>query len=549
MNELLIPRTPSAHENPLLIKQLLSRLTAQHGTREIVYAGEKRFTYDEFYRRILRLAGALKKIGIRPGDTVAVMDWDSHRYLECFFAVPIIGAVLHTINIRLAPEQVLYTVNHAKDTAILVHDEFLPLLETLKDKTPTVKKWIRLTDAGDDVDPAWEHMIDVEYEEMLFTADFESAPEDFDENIRATTFYTTGTTGNPKGVYFSQRQIVLHTLGVSVGLTSAAEQGRLHVDDVYMPITPMFHVHAWGLPYVATMLGLKQIYPGRYEPEKLLSLIEAEGVTFSHCVPTILHMLLSNPLADKVDLSKWKVIIGGSAMPPALAKRARDLGIDVFGGYGMSETCPVLTLAQIDLREIAGDQKEDLSLRCKAGRAIPLVDLKVVDAELNEMPRDGDATGEVVVRAPWLTQGYLDDPERSEELWQGGYLHTGDIGHIDSAGYLKVTDRLKDVIKSGGEWISSLELEDIALSCEGISEAAAIGVPDEKWGERPLLLVVATQSGQDLTSAQTIFENLVTKGVLSEWAIPVIKNVDAIPKTSVGKIDKKKLREMYGNLA
>ena len=172
-----------------------------------------------------------------------------------------------------------------------------------------------------------------------------------------------------------------------------------------------------------------------------------------------------------------------------------------------------------------------------------------MDAELNEMPRDGDATGEVVVRAPWLTQGYLDDPERSEELWQGGYLHTGDIGHIDSAGYLKVTDRLKDVIKSGGEWISSLELEDIALSCEGISEAAAIGVPDDKWGERPLLLVVATQSGQDLTSAQTIFENLVTKGVLSEWAIPVIKNVDAIPKTSVGKIDKKKLREMYGNLA
>ena len=431
MNELLIPRTPSAHENPLLIKQLLSRLTAQHGTREIVYAGEKRFTYDEFYRRILRLAGALKQIGIRPGDTVAVMDWDSHRYLECFFAVPIIGAVLHTINIRLAPEQVLYTVNHAKDTAILVHDEFLPLLETLKDKTPTVKKWIRLTDAGDDVDPAWEHLIDVEYEEMLFTADCESAPEDFYENIRATTFYTTGTTGNPKGVYFSQRQIVLHTLGVSVGLTSAAEQGRLHVDDVYMPITPMFHVHAWGLPYVATMLGLKQIYPGRYEPEKLLSLIEAEGVTFSHCVPTILHMLLSNPLADKVYLSKWKVIIGGSAMPPALAKRARDLGIDVFGGYGMSETCPVLTLAQIDLGDIAGDQQEDLSLRCKAGRAIPLVDLKVVDAELNEMPRDGDATGEVVVRAPWLTQGYLDDPERSEELWQGGYLHTGDIGHID----------------------------------------------------------------------------------------------------------------------
>ena len=547
MSEHQIPKTPSAYEFPLLIRHLLSRLSAQHAGQQIIYGGDLRFTYSEFFNRVQRLASGLQNLGIRPGDTVAVMDWDSHRYLECFFAVPMIGAVLHTINIRLASEQILYTINHAADTALLVHDDFAPLLEGFKGKIPTVKKIVRLCDAGTERDAATGAAFDSEYENLLNGASSSFDPPDFSENIRATTFYTTGTTGNPKGVYFSQRQIVLHTLGVAVGLSSAAGQGRVSVDDVYMPITPMFHVHAWGIPYVATMLGLKQVYPGRYEPAKLLSLIESEKVTFSHCVPTILHMLLSDPAVEQIDLSRWKVIIGGSALPPALARRALDLGIDVFGGYGMSETAPVLTLAQLNSKAGSDDDPDRTDIRCKAGRPIPLVDLKVVDSELCEVPRDGASTGEVVVRSPWLTQGYLDDPERSEELWQGGYLHTSDIGHVDEAGYLKITDRLKDVIKSGGEWISSLELEDIALTCDGVSEAAAIGIADEKWGERPLLLLVSGAEALQLDGIKSVFENRAKQGEISEWAVPQrIELVEQIPKTSVGKIDKKKLRKQYG---
>jgi fatty-acyl-CoA synthase len=548
MPEYQIPKTPSAYEFPLLIRHLLSRLSAQHTEQQIVYGDGRRFSYGDFFERVQRLANGLRSLGIGPGDTVAVMDWDSHRYLECFFAVPMIGAVLHTINIRLAPEQILYTINHARDTALLVHDDFVPLWEGFKDKTPTVKRTLRLSDQPSDVGGGSNQAeFDDEYEHLLSRASAEVDAPDFDENIRATTFYTTGTTGNPKGVYFSQRQIVLHTLGLAVGLSSAPEQGRVHVDDIYMPITPMFHVHAWGIPYVATMLGLKQVYPGRYEPAKLLSLIEAEKVTFSHCVPTILHMLLSDPAVEAMDLSNWKVIIGGSALPPALAQRALDLGIDVFGGYGMSETAPVLTLAQLSSDDVSADDPNRMEVRCKAGRPIPLVDLKVVDSELNEVPRDGLTTGEVVVRAPWLTQGYLEDPERSEELWQGGYLHTSDIGHVDKAGYLKITDRLKDVIKSGGEWISSLELEDIALTCEGVSEAAAIGIADERWGERPLLLLVAAKDAPSLDSVRVEFQRQAKIGTISEWAVPQrIELVSEIPKTSVGKIDKKKLREQYG---
>ena len=549
MTDYQIPKTPSAYEFPLLIRHLLSRLSAQHAGQQIAYGDGLRFRYEEFFERVQRLANGLKDLGIGSGDTVAVMDWDSHRYLECFFAVPMIGAVLHTINIRLAPEQILYTINHARDTVLLVHDDFVPLLEGFKGKTPTIKKALRLTDQSGDSDSVLSgNVFDDEYENLLSGASGVFDAPDFDENIRATTFYTTGTTGNPKGVYFSQRQIVLHTLGVAVGLSSAAGQGRVHVDDVYMPITPMFHVHAWGMPYVATMLGLKQIYPGRYEPARLLSLIEKEKVTFSHCVPTILHMLLSHPTAETIDLSKWKVIIGGSALPPALAQRARDLEIDVFGGYGMSETAPVLTLAQLNADEAPPGDPDRMEIRCKAGRPLPLVDLKVVDSELNEVPRDGASTGEVVVRAPWLTQGYLDDPERSEELWQDGYLHTSDIGHVDHAGYLKITDRLKDVIKSGGEWISSLELEDIALTCEGVSEAAVIGIADEKWGERPLLLLVAGEELPNPDAIKTEFQSQAEKGGISEWAVPQrIELVSEIPKTSVGKIDKKRLREQYGN--
>ena len=392
-----------------------------------------------------------------------------------------LGAVLHTVNVRLSPEQVLYTINHAEDDFILVHEEFLPLLEAIKDRIETPCKFILLQDSENVISSSIDFV--GSYEPMLSEGDSNFEFQDFDENTQATTFYTTGTTGNPKGVYYSHRQLMIHTLAATASLSAmAGKHGTFTSEDVYMPITPMFHVHAWGFPYVATLLGVKQVYPGKYLPDRLLDLIHDEGVTLSHCVPTILHMLIQAQPSKGTDLSNWKVIIGGSALPQGLAAQAMGLGIDIFGGYGLSETCPVLTVAKLDDHDLAQSAEAQLPIRCKAGRAIALVDIKAINNEGDEVPRDGNSTGEVVVRSPWLTQGYLKEEQGSEELWKSGYLHTGDIGHFDESGYLKVTDRLKDVIKSGGEWISSLQLEDLVSQLDEVSEVAAIGIPDDKWG-------------------------------------------------------------------
>jgi fatty-acyl-CoA synthase len=311
----------------------------------------------------------------------------------------------------------------------------------------------------------------------------------------------------------------------------------------------MFHVHAWGIPYLMTLLGTKQVYPGRYEPEMLLKLIVSEKVSFSHCVPTILHMLVGSPAVKAFDLRGWKVIIGGSAMPRGLCKAALELGINLYTGYGMSETCPVLTLATPKPHMLEWDADRQIEIRCRTGLPIPNVELQIVDPDGRPLPHDGKTAGEVVVRAPWLTQGYLKDAERSENLWRGGWLHTGDVGWIDAAGYLQITDRIKDVIKTGGEWISSLALEDIISRHEAVSEAAVIGVPDEKWGERPLALVVLKKEYGGKVSAETLqafFMKFVEDGTIPKYGVPDrVLLVDAIAKTSVGKINKKELRRQH----
>jgi fatty-acyl-CoA synthase len=547
VSENLIERTPSAYDLPLLIRHLLHTPMAHARGKEIVHGDLVRYGYPELFARVGRLANGLTDLGIRHGDTLAVMDWDSHRYFECFFGVPMMGAVLHTINIRLSPEQILYTINHARDDVILVHDDFVPVLEEIWDRIEPRVRLVRLTDGG--APPSTGLEFEAEYEQLLDSSDTSFEFGDFDENTRATTFYTTGTTGFPKGVYFSHRQLVLHTIGALAALGWTGGHARFHRDDVYMPITPMFHVHAWGIPYAATLMGVKQVYPGRYLPETLLELIEREGVTFSHCVPTILHMVLSHPKAERVDLSRWKVIIGGSALPRGLAKRAMELGIDVWTGYGLSETCPILTMAQLDSEMLERDMDGQLDARCRTGRPVPLVDLRVVDDDGNDVPRDGTTTGEVVVRSPWLTQGYLRDPERSEELWSGGYMHTGDVAYLNEDGFLQITDRIKDVIKSGGEWISSLELEDIVSELEGVSEVAAIGIPHPKWGERPLVIVVPKEGSESQVTEDAVKDHLggyAERGVISKWAVPdTVLIVGEIEKTSVGKLDKKVLRKKY----
>ena len=520
----------------LVIGQLLDTGLRAAPAQKISYGTEVEMTFAEFGARVRRLGAGLAGLGLGQGAVVAVMDYDSHRYLECFFAVPMLGATLHTVNVRLSPEQILYTINHAQDDAILVHCDFLPLLLPLLPRITRPVVLVLLSDGPADL----PHGFAGAYEDLPGLDGF--AFPDLPETTRATLFYTTGTTGDPKGVSYSHRQLVLHSLGVIACIAPVPGRGGIKLDDVYMPLTPMFHVHGWGLPYIAIMLGLRQVYPGRYEPMRLLQLIDQFGVTFSHCVPTVLTMILNAPGSEAVDLSRWKVIIGGSALPEGLARAAMARGIDIHTGYGMSETCPVLTIA--DMAASSGPASmgpDSVPTRIATGRAIPLVQLRVVDPDMADVAHDGVATGEVVARAPWLTAGYLGNPAGSAALWAGGWLHTGDVGSMAADGTLRITDRLKDVIKSGGEWISSLELESIVSAVPGVVEVAAVGLPDAQWGERPVVVVVAR--GDVAGAVHEAVGVAIAAGRLSKWAAPErVVVVDAIPKTSVGKIDKKRIR-------
>ena len=534
-------------EFSLLIKGLLNGPLQHAPQQQIISDGLSSYSYVEFIERLNRFGQLLERFGVGQGDVVAIMDWDTHRYLESFFAVPMLGATLHTVNIRLSPSQIAYTIDHAEDDVILFHVDFLPLLE---DVMPQVKRDVRLIIMRDSPDielPPTMLQIEAIFDELFLNTDPNFSFPDFDENIRATTFYTTGTTGDPKAVAYSHRQLVLHTMGILATLGPMSASNRFHNRDVYMPITPMFHVHAWGFPYAATMLGLKQIYPGRYVPNRLMELVSEHKVTFSHCVPTILHMLLDCDATASADLSNWKVIIGGSALPRGLAERALARGINLFSAYGLSETCPFLTVAHLDPND-----EGRIDARLKTGRPAAMVEIRVVDEAMNDVPRDGKTVGEIVARAPWLTKAYLKDQAATAALWHGGYMHTGDVGRFDEEGSLIITDRVKDVIKSGGEWVSSLTLENIASTVPGVAEVAAIGIPDPLWGERPMLLVVQDNPNKPAASDQKnaiqkmikmAFKEASDAGVISKWAAPDrIDMVDEIAKTSVGKIDKKRLR-------
>ena len=539
----VIPPAEGAYQYPLLIKRLLMSGARYEKTREIIYRDQLRYSYPTLIERVARLANVLTAAGVKAGDTVAVMDWDSHRYLECMFAIPMIGAVIHTINVRLSPEQILYTMNHAEDRFVLVNSEFVGLYKAIAGHLTTVEKTLLLTDLPEKTADL-PNLIG-EYEQLLATASPQYDFEDFDENSVATTFYTTGTTGNPKGVYFTHRQLVLHTMGVSTIMGSIDSVRLLGTNDVYMPITPMFHVHAWGLPYVATMLGLKQVYPGRYDPEYLVELWRKEKVTFSHCVPTILQMLLNAKAAQNTDFGGWKIVIGGSALTLAIAAQASARGMGVHSGYGMSETCPMLCSTYLRAQALEQPMPAQLPARIKTGMPIAMVDLKIVDASGNSVPHDGESLGEIVVRAPWLTQGYLKDPQKGAELWQGGWLHTGDLASIDPQGGVEIKDRIKDVIKTGGEWISSLELENLISEHASVTSVAVVGIADEQWGERPLALVVCEPGHYlDRKILETHLQGFVERGRINKWAIPKqFKFVAEIPKTSVGKINKKLIRE------
>ena len=549
----------AAYDFQLLIKYLLEQGVAWAPDQEIVYRDQVRQTYIEMYNRVLRLASALQRLGVKKGTKIGVIEWDSHRYLEMYFGIPGIGAVLHTINPSLAPENLVYTMMHAEDEVLIFHEDFLPLVEQARARLPSIRKYILITDKADNADRSGRQHpkekpdikgVDAEYEELLASAAPLDELPDMDENTQATLSYTTGTTGRPKGVYFTHRQLVLHTLAGLAPAATIGNYGGMSKHEVYMPLTPMFHVHAWGMPYFATLFGLKQVYPGRYQPEMLLRLILGEKVTFSHCVPTILQMIVTAPAVQGMDMGGWKVTIGGSRLTKGLALAAKKLNIRLAAGYGMSETCQVLTIANLKpYMEKEWDEDKQLDWAIKTGFPMPFVKLRVVTPDGKEVARDGTETGEIVVRTPWLTPGYYKDPERTEELWAGGWLHTGDVANVDEYGYIQIVDRMKDIIKSGGEWIVSLELENLLSLHEDVLEAGVIGVPDEKWGERPLAVVVPVEGAAERITAESVQEHMqkyVADGVIAKWAMPeYYVFVEELPKTSVGKIDKKVLRSRY----
>ncbi|WP_260929439.1 long-chain-fatty-acid--CoA ligase [Novosphingobium sp. 9] len=505
--------TGAPSDYPLLIGQLLANLP-QFAEQEIVSDG-KRFTYAQFARRLRQLANVLTDLGVKPGMTVAVMDWDSHRYLEAYFAVPMIGAILQTVNVRLAPAQITFTLRQSCAQVLLYHPDFRELAQDFASSSATPPRLFAMAD----------------YEDHLAAAATDFDFPELDENTLATTFHTSGTSGDPKAVSFTHRQLVLHTLAMAGTLANQPDGEGFRRSDVYMPMTPMFHVHAWGMPYLATMLGAKQVYPGRYDPDELLRLQHEEGVTFSHCVPTILRMLLDCRTIDARPL-RWTIIIGGSALSEALRIEAHRHGIVAIGGYGMSETGPVVALS----RSVRSGSP---ALLGRAGFPVPLVWARC--------PRTGNdnQAGELQLRAPWLTAGYRDDSTASAALWADSWLHTQDLARIDADGAISIVDRIKDVIKTGGEWVSSLTLEDLCARHPDVVEVAVVGIPDDRWGERPVLFVVPVpeRPPPTLASIHELLRPAISNGTISRYAIPDrIISRSELPRNSTGKLDKASLR-------
>ena len=530
---------------PLTVDSLLKQTIDRKGTAEIVY-GKTRYTWPKLLGRVNGLASGLESMGVKEGSKVAVIDVDTNRYLECYYAVPMLGAVLHTVNVRLPPEQIGYTMTHAADDFVIVRDEFIPLAAKICPQLKSLKGVVTMSDSGASTDFPFPKTR--AYEDLVASAShFEFSV--LDENTRATLFYTSGTTGMPKGVYFTHRQLVLHTLGLAAGLANSPI--RVNSSDVMMPLVPFFHVHCWGFPYLAGMWGMKFVMVGKYDPKIILDNLQREKVTVSHMVATVLSMVLDHPEAVKYreSLSHWKVIVGGGPFPKELALKARRLGVTVMASYGLSETGPVLTFGapRDELLDLDADTQLDRVL-LQAGLPIPLVEIRVVGEDMKNVPSDGKTLGEVVVRAPWLTDGYYNDPERSEALWSGGWLHTGDLAAVNEKGILMIRDRIKDVVKSGGEWISSQLLEDLLMRHPAVLEAAVIGAKDQKWGERPLA-VVHLRSGMTANEEELIahLSQFVEAGKIAKFWIPakIVITEGPLPKTSTGKLDKKPLRASY----
>ncbi len=530
---------------PLLLRTLLLRGAKYFPKKEIVsvFPGEVfRYTYADYFRRTCRLAHALASLGIGRGDRVASMALNSHRHLELYFAAPCMGATLHTVNFRLPAQHLVYVLNHAEDQVLFVDEDLLFFAEMVKDQLKTVKHFVIMTQSGrmpqTSLAPAYL------YDEWIASfPDHYDFPTDLSEWDPALLCYTSATTGDPKGVVYSHRGIVLHSFAAGLTLRGTEEDCMLHV-------VPMFHANAWGIPFLAVGLGCKQILPGRevINMEVLCRIIAAEKVTFTCGVPTIWMMLFDYlEKGGWYDFSSLKGIAsGGSALPRHLLEQFNDkYGFPIIQAYGMTETSP-LALAAIPKSYMADwPDAEKYHVKDSAGLLVMGLEMKIVDHLDREVPADGRHWGEILLRGPWIAGEYDRDPERSATAFAGGWLHTGDVGTIDAEGYVRLVDRTKDLIKSGGEWISSVDLENAIMAHPGVAEAAVIGIPHPKWQERPLGCIVlkpgATVSNDEL-------KTFLQDRVRAAWWIPdTFVRLAQLPKTSVGKFNKKELREMIAD--
>lgn len=539
----------------LTLKCLLEHAAELRPDGEIVYKDRFRGDYALLYERCKRLSNVLKDLGVREGSKVICFEWNSHRFLEVFFAVPCMGAIMHMGNPLLTPEQMVYLINRAEDDVLMFHKDFVSTIELIRPKLKSVKHFILLTDDEDipetNLSPLWE------YETLLSAASPEYVYPDLDENTVASLSNTTGTTGDPKICFFTHRQHIMHTLIWSSMLQGfSGERGLDPRRDVTLQLVPMFHAHGWGIPYMATFLGCKQIFPGRFIPGDFLELLKREKRPdqggYMACVATLLNMILFHPDVEHYRDHFRGLIFegGGMRLNTILAKRARDLGMDICSGWGMTEVYTKAGLQYLKPHMFDWSEEKKIEFLSGTGIAPPFGEQRVVDKDGKDVPKDGKTVGEIVLRAPWITMGYYKDMEKSEELWRDGWMHSGDMATMDEEGSVLIIDRSKDVIKSGGEWISSLTLENLISMHPEVREVAVFGARSDKWGERPVALVVSVVQDDLSMSEEALREHLrqfVASGKILKWWIPErFIFLNEIPRTSVGKLDKKTMRDTYG---
>jgi fatty-acyl-CoA synthase len=528
---------------PLLVPRILERARVLFPEKEIVTrAGgtTHRCTYRDLADRVDRLANALAALGVGVGDRVGTFAWNTYRHLEGYFAAPALGAIVHTINIRLAPDDLIYIINHAQDKVILIDHDLVPIIEALAPQLPSVKHYIIMTDDLEFSTPLPSYHI---YEELLTRASDQHVLVEVDENAPAGLCYTSATTGRPKGVMYTHRGLFLHSMAeCQVDILGFRER------DVVMAIVPMFHANCWGIPYSCTLVGATQVMPGvRPNPQVICQLIEQERVTFSAGVPTIWVGVLDylEHSEKRYDFSSLREIVsGGSAVPTSLIQAYWDkLRVSLIQAYGMTEATPLVSVNRTKSNLDYLSSEEKLGLAGKQGLVAPGLEMKLVDDKGSEVPRDGQHRGELLLRGPWVAREYYNDP-RTQETFIAGWYHSGDIATVDEDGYIQIVDRVKDMVKSGGEWISSVDLETAIIAHPAVLEAAVIGVPHPTWQERPLACVVSKAEFRHSLTKDQVLDFLRDK--FARWWLPDdVVFLEEIPKTSVGKFDKKLLRERF----